>query len=75
VAGSWNLGAGSWQRAFFVSPFPSILASSLLLRRRLFQNPRPIELDVRIVLLEQANRVFVDRRAADANARRRAEKI
>jgi hypothetical protein len=58
-----------------VSPFQSILASSLLLRRRLFQNPRPVELDVRIVLLEQTNRVFVDRRAADANAWRRAEKI
>lgn len=67
--------AGSGRLPFFVSPLPSILASSLLLRRRLFQNPRPVELNVRIVLLEQTNRVFVDRGAANANARGRAEKI
>jgi hypothetical protein len=81
AAGSWQLLAGSWQLVavswkLVAGGWKLPFAPSLLLRRRrLFQNARPIELDVRIVLLEQVNRVFVNRRAADTDAGRRAEKI
>ena len=39
------------------------------------QDPGPVELDVRVVLFEQADGRFVDRRAADAHAGRRAEPV
>ena len=44
-------------------------------RHRLFEDARPVELHVGIVLLEQVNGVFVDRGASHANAWRRAKPI
>ena len=44
-------------------------------RHRLFEDSRPVELHVGIVLFEQVYGVFVDRGAADADAGRRAEPI
>jgi hypothetical protein len=35
----------------------------------------PVEADLRVVLFDQANRLVVERRAADANARRRAKPV
>src|SRR5215204_2402354 len=57
----------------------AITAISLATRCRfgdgILQDPRPVELDVRVVLLEEANRFFVDGRPADTDARRRAEPV
>ncbi len=36
---------------------------------------RPVELDIRVVLFDPPNRVFVERRAADLDARRRAKPV
>ncbi len=43
--------------------------------RRLFQDSRPVELHVGIVLLEQTDGVLVDRRASDPDAGRRTKPI
>lgn len=51
------------------------LAARLRIRRGIFQNPRPVELNIRIVLLEEPDRLLIDRCAADAHAGRRAEPI
>jgi hypothetical protein len=40
-----------------------------------FENPRPIEFNVRVVLLDQPDGVFVERGAPDAHAWRRSEPI
>ena len=50
-------------------------AARPLLLRSLFQETRPVELDVGIVPLEQPHRLLVDRRAADADAGRGAEPV
>ena len=40
-----------------------------------FQNPRPVEFDVRVVLLDQPDGIFIERGAPDPDARRRAEPV
>src|ERR1051326_6690922 len=54
-----------------------ILAAALLLGdwRQRFEDARPVELDVRVVLFDQTNRILVDRRASDADAWRSAKEI
>jgi hypothetical protein len=63
----------SWiaARAF---PSPLDLRFGMSLDRSL-ENSCPIELDVRVVLLEQPDRVLVQRGAPDTNPRRSAEPI
>ena len=39
------------------------------------QDLRPVETDLRVVLFDQANRLFVQRRPADADARGRAKPV
>jgi hypothetical protein len=62
--------SGAW-------PVPAFCLRHPRLRRRLLrlQNSRPVELNVRIVFLDEANRVFVERRTPDANAGRGSEPI
>jgi hypothetical protein len=52
-----------------------VAASLPFAGRRGLQDSRPVELDIRIVLFEKADRGLVDRRATDAHARRRAEPV
>jgi len=40
-----------------------------------FQDARPVEINVWVVLLDQANRVFVERRSPDADAGRRSKPV
>lgn len=51
------------------------LGTSLGRRLLRLQNSCPVELDVWIVFLDEANRVFVQRRTADANTGRRPEPV
>jgi hypothetical protein len=39
------------------------------------ENTSPVELNIGVVLLEQANGVFIDRRPPHSDARRRAEEV
>lgn len=79
MTGDWRLRTGTGRPWLISTTVPSVVATVasvllLWLLRRL-ENARPVELDVGVVLLEQTDRVFVDRRAADADAGRRAEEI
>jgi hypothetical protein len=40
-----------------------------------FQNPRPVEIDVGIVLLDEPDRIFVERGASDTDPGRRSKPI
>jgi hypothetical protein len=61
-----------------IAPIPLAriaIAANRGLRDRIFENARPVEFDVGVVLLQQPDRFLVDRRASDADARRRAEPV
>ena len=55
------------------SSFPDRLDRRRL--RRGFEDVRPVELNVGVVLLEQADRIFVDRGTPDTHSRRGAKPI
>ena len=69
------LRGGARLAAAFAAVARPPLAAWNLDDRRILQDSRPVELDVGIVLLQQADGVLVDRRASDANAGRGAEPI